>query len=192
MSELNNLYWVEDVEVNGGSTRHGPVSVTVNVPSAIAIEQLGSQSNQWCWGEKGGALVGNCVHLLSAPSNRRQGWQYITYTHYTAPTGQETSLNPDSCSSGAWCCNADDSICYYHTSGQDSILEFSLTGAPSVACVLVHSDDDTPNASKGLYYATDGGNGCHINDSGCARLSKDGASGTPLTVWAAYYWLCGW
>jgi hypothetical protein len=43
-------YWLEDVDVNGGRRIHGPVSVTVGVPTAIAIEQLGSQSNQWLGG----------------------------------------------------------------------------------------------------------------------------------------------
>jgi len=114
------------------------------------------------------------------------------FIHYRGPTGQETTLDPASCSSEALCCNADNSICYYPRSSADSILEFSLDGAPSIGCVLVHNDDDVLHASKGLYYATDGGNSCYINDSGCARLSKNGVSGNPINFAAQYAWLCGW
>ena len=111
--------------------------------------------------------------------------------HYTGPTEQETTLDPSSCSAEEWCCDAANTICYYPRSVQDSVLEFSLEEAPSIACVLLHEEDDAPDKSKGLYYATDGGNQAHLGGP-AARLSKEGTSGSPVREDTVYYWLCGW
>jgi hypothetical protein len=44
--EMGKLYyyWLEDVDVNGGTRLHGPVSVTVGVPSAVTMEEMGQQT----------------------------------------------------------------------------------------------------------------------------------------------------
>jgi hypothetical protein len=110
---------------------------------------------------------------------------------YTDPNGLLTSLNPAICGDGQWCCNNSNSICYYNGTSDDSILQFSLQGAPSVACVLVHYDDDRPSKSKGLYYATDAGNQCNTGGP-CASLSREGATDVPMILNTYYYWLCGW
>ena len=34
------FYWVEDVDVNGATTMHGPVSVDFSVPTAVEVAQL--------------------------------------------------------------------------------------------------------------------------------------------------------
>ena len=110
---------------------------------------------------------------------------------YKGPSGQQTTLDPTSCPLDDWCCNADNSICYFHTTDQDLIMEFSLAGAPSVACVLLHEEDDKAEKSKGIYYATDSGNHCHMNTP-CAQLSRDGDINPPIEKETSYAWLCGW
>ena len=109
--------------------------------------------------------------------------------HYYGPSGTEVTLDLGECSGEGWCCNATNDICYYQHSGQDSILEFSLEGSPSITCALFHQDDDIPSSSKGLYFATDGGNHCHMGKA-CARLSREGIQDSPINIWTTYYWLC--
>jgi len=106
---------------------------------------------------------------------------------YIGPTGVKTVLDLTSCTTEGWCCNAENTICYYHKSGEDSMLEFSLQGAPSRTCLLLHDEDDRP---KKLYYATDGGNDCQLGEV-CVRLRHEGATGNPIR-WGGYDWLCGW
>ncbi len=109
---------------------------------------------------------------------------------YTGPSGQETTLDTASCSAEEWCCNAEKTICYHQKSDEDAIMEFSLEGAPSYVCMLLHSEDDDPDM---LYYATDGGNQCHTKDGWCARLSNAGiTSSSPVRKNRNFYWLCGW
>ncbi len=36
-------YWLEDVDTNGQTTSHGPVSATTNAPTAITVETLESK-----------------------------------------------------------------------------------------------------------------------------------------------------
>ena len=110
--------------------------------------------------------------------------------NYRGPTGQLTTLDLSTCSPEEWCCNAQDTICYQPRSNHDSILEFSLAGAPSPSCLLLHKDDDHSYNSKGLYYATED-DPCHMGQQ-CARLSREGKSESPIEVWSQYEWLCGW
>lgn len=106
---------------------------------------------------------------------------------YTGPSG-ETSLDLTNCTAEGWCCNAENTICYYHKSDRDSMLEFSLEGAPSTGCLLLHDEDDKP---RKMYYATDSGNQCHMGIS-CAKLRREGARESPIITNESYYWLCGW
>jgi len=110
---------------------------------------------------------------------------------YVGPSGERTTLDLESCSSEGWCCNAANTICYYRQAGEDAILEFSLENISSYACLLLHNDDDRTLRSKGLYYAVDGGNDCHLGHQ-CARLSRENQPEYPITGWAGYAWLCGW
>jgi hypothetical protein len=110
---------------------------------------------------------------------------------YTGPSRSETTLDLSSCSAGEWCCNSENTICYHHESNEDSILEFSLKGAPSNQCTLLHIEDDKPDKSRGMYYATDASNNCNLGEQ-CVRLSKEGATGVPVSGYARYAWLCGW
>ena len=112
-----------------------------------------------------------------------------TVIHYYGPSGIEATLDLSTCEAEGWCCNASNTVCYYQRSGVDSILEFSLEGSPSIACTLLHEDDDLPSSSKGLYFATDGGNHCHMGKP-CARLSRAGVQGSPIAIFTSYYWLC--
>jgi len=110
---------------------------------------------------------------------------------YEGPGDQKTSLDLSTCAAGEWCCNAGSTICYHHDSGVDAILEFNIEGTPSHACVLVHNEDDYPNKSRGIYYATDGGNQSHTGGT-TASISREGIEGIPVSTHANYYWLCGW
>lgn len=117
-------------------------------------------------------------------------WRDGNSIRYSGPTGQETTLDLSTCSSEV-CCDAANTICYFHNGVDESILEFSLQGASSISCLLVHSEDDIPLHNQGLVYATDGGNTTYIGVP-AARLSKAATTGIPLAVNASYYWLCGW
>ncbi|HSJ56843.1 MAG TPA: hypothetical protein VLC95_06665 [Anaerolineae bacterium] len=110
--------------------------------------------------------------------------------YYKGPSGIEETLDLSQCGAEGWCCDTGQNICYFHQAGVDSILEFSLAGASSYACTLLHDEDDIPNTSKGLYFATDGGNQCYMAKP-CARLSKDGVEGPAVPMaHVTYHWLC--
>ena len=40
------FYWVEDVDVNGATTMHGPVSVDFSVPTAVEVTDLAASSSR--------------------------------------------------------------------------------------------------------------------------------------------------
>ena len=45
-------YWLEDVSTSGATTRHGPVSATVQTPTAVAVTQFsasGGTGGAWLW-----------------------------------------------------------------------------------------------------------------------------------------------
>jgi len=109
---------------------------------------------------------------------------------YRGPTGEQTTLDISSCSAGGWCCNSSNTICYYSQSGQDSILAFSLEGAASIACTLLHDEDDSPSRSKGIYFATDGGNNSPLG-TWTAFFSREEVQGIPIVdSGITYRWIC--
>jgi hypothetical protein len=107
--------------------------------------------------------------------------------YYDSPNGA-TTLDTNTCPDTGWCCNADETLCLNRQEGKDALVEFSLVGAPNIRCSLLHNEDDSP---RKLYYATDGGNGCHMNHS-CARLKSEGVMDCPVGKCAEHSWLCGW
>ena len=69
-----------------------------------------------------------------------------------------------------------------------TILAFSLEGVDSIACTLLHDDDDWPASSDGVYFATDtGGSPLGIRT---AMFSRKGVSGVPVNTNSQYWWIC--
>lgn len=62
-------YWVEDVDVNGGLTRHGPVSVTYSAPTAVTLSDA-SAAPSWPF-TAAALLAGGLLALLVAAIRRR-------------------------------------------------------------------------------------------------------------------------
>jgi len=110
--------------------------------------------------------------------------------HYVGPTGQETTLDASLCTPDEWCCNLSNTICYYSKSGQDSQLAFSLEGADSFACTLLHEEDDWPLRSKGIYFATDTGNNGPELGVWTALLSRESVQEIPIITASQYWWIC--
>ncbi len=52
------FYWVEDVDVYGTSTMHGPVSVTLQTPTAVGLSRLDAKSGPLPSSSNGWILVG--------------------------------------------------------------------------------------------------------------------------------------
>ncbi|KHD06870.1 hypothetical protein PN36_10060 [Candidatus Thiomargarita nelsonii] len=75
---------------------------------------------------------------------------------------------------------------------KDAILYFNLNGSPSIACTLLHDEDDS--LRSGFYFATDGGNdvesiwgkkGIHT-----FALSREGVASYVTGGWATHKILC--
>ena len=111
--------------------------------------------------------------------------------YYVNPLGIETSLNLNNCSAGVWCCNASEDICYFNSG--DAELQFKLTGSHSIACMLLHEEDDLPESSKGIYFSTDGGNSCKVytnTDESCFNLKREGGGADTIMRWSSYAIIC--
>ena len=118
----------------------------------------------------------------------RGGDAEASIIRYRGPTDQQTTLDVSACSE-RWCCNSANTICYYSEAGKDSVLAFNLEGANSISCTLLHDEDDTSSRSKGIYFATDGGNQSPLG-TWTAFFSRDGVEGVPLNVNTGYRWIC--
>jgi MYXO-CTERM domain-containing protein len=68
------FYWVEDVDIHGTATRHGPVSVDFVVPTAVAVTGLEARSDRGMSSHGTamlGALAAAVMALLVARRRRR-------------------------------------------------------------------------------------------------------------------------
>jgi len=109
---------------------------------------------------------------------------------FSGPNGY-SELNITTCTTtGTWCCNAANQICYYPGGTADSIVAFNIQNSPSLACALYHNDDDTTSASRGFYYATDGGNSQNPFGTWAVKLSREGETGWLLFNNSSYVWIC--
>jgi len=75
---------------------------------------------------------------------------------------------------------------------EDAILYFNLNGSPSIACTLLHDEDDS--LRSGFYFATDGGNDFKSiwgkGGINTFALSREGVASYVIGVWASYNILC--
>lgn len=75
---------------------------------------------------------------------------------------------------------------------RDTIMYFDIELSPSIACTLLHLEDDVPRA--GWYFATDGGNNvAFVYPDGVTStfmLAREGATGVVAGVNAAWRILC--
>jgi hypothetical protein len=122
---------------------------------------------------------------------------YITYgsqglMFFDNVGGTQTNLEPNSCADESWCCNAEDNICLYKSTTDPARLALKMNSSHSIACWLVHAEDDNPNNNIGLTYATDdGGNGTpFVTDGHVFYLSRSSSSGIPIVGYTAYIVVC--
>jgi len=82
------------------------------------------------------------------------------------------------------------------SAGGDPMLLFNISSSPSLACTLLHREDDRPIDSKDLYWATDGGNtGINAKAWGNSitrtfMIAKSAGIGIPLVSNRAYSIIC--
>lgn len=115
-----------------------------------------------------------------------------TIVRYTTPSGNSLGLNVATCAQDTWCCTQGSEgyeICYYnYSSSADDMMTFTLDGATSIRCTLLHNEDDAP---RKLYFATDGGNNCVPgSNKPCFMLRSAGDTGAPVRAWASYLIAC--
>jgi len=58
-------YWLEDVESTGSATVHGPVTVVVNTPTAVTLNNLSTSTSTMPWMVAGAVLLGAAGLLLA-------------------------------------------------------------------------------------------------------------------------------
>jgi hypothetical protein len=106
--------------------------------------------------------------------------------------GTHTELVATDCPvDGGWCCNAADTICLSRLSSDPDLIAFRMEESHSEACWLVHQEDDHPNRSAGISYATDMGNESPFSASGGVfYLSQEYSNHIPIARNAAYQILC--
>ena len=66
-------YWLEDVSTSGATTRHGPVSATVQTPTAVALTQFsasGGTGGAWLWMVTAAAGIAALAALAVVASRR--------------------------------------------------------------------------------------------------------------------------
>lgn len=107
---------------------------------------------------------------------------------YHAPDGQSYELNPGSCDADTWCCSLpSNAICFYNHTTNDDVLELSLVGANSQACIVAAYEND---AARRFYYGTDNGNRCR-SGAPCLQLREVGSTTTgPVPAGASYAIIC--
>lgn len=83
-------------------------------------------------------------------------------------------------------------LAYRVNASGDSILYFNLVGVPSIACTLLHDEDDWPR--PGYYFATDGGNDvAAVWGNGATKtfmLSREGVTGLPVGPYSSFQIMC--
>ena len=66
-------YWLEDVDLNGATTLHGPVSATLQAPTAVRITALEAQAASPTGGLSAwGVLVAGLIGVAGALGVRRR------------------------------------------------------------------------------------------------------------------------
>ena len=75
VSGTSYFYWVEDVDIYGAATLHGPVSVDFAVPTAVQVSSLqagsaATQSFAWLWVAAIALLVLALSRLILRPRRR--------------------------------------------------------------------------------------------------------------------------
>ncbi len=112
-----------------------------------------------------------------------------TIISYATPTNGTFTLDFSTCATDTWCCTSGQEICLYNYSDPnlDDILELTLAGSNSLACTLLHYEDDQP---RKYYYATDGGNDCGGMNTWCFRLKREGGNSNPIYTNSNFYIIC--
>jgi hypothetical protein len=67
-------YWLEDVDLGGATTLHGPVSATMQTPTAVTLAGLEATSAPVLPLWPGAVALLMLAGLLAAASMRRAGW----------------------------------------------------------------------------------------------------------------------
>jgi hypothetical protein len=109
------------------------------------------------------------------------------FVRYITPSGTKAGLQVTACVQDTWCCTGGYEICYYnYSSSADDELQLTLSGAHSIACTLLHDEDDT---ARKQYFATDSGNDC-VSSEKCFKLREEGNQTAPVRAWGGFYIIC--
>jgi hypothetical protein len=68
---MTYFYWLEDVHVNGNRTLHGPISISLNMPTVVTTSKLGASQISIAW-----ALAPVALMLLSIGLFTRKLWYH--------------------------------------------------------------------------------------------------------------------
>jgi hypothetical protein len=124
------------------------------------------------------------VHLI-----KRKFWRSSEGLHFQMPDG---SVNVTPMTDGVAVTTGP---VRYRPSGSaegDGILYFNIDDQPSIACQLLHEEDDV--ARSGYYIGTDGGNGKIAiwgdATTGTFEIAREGVAGIPIAVNAQFAMIC--
>lgn len=107
-------------------------------------------------------------------------------------TGENTILYGSTCpSDNTWCCNSENTICVRKNPSGDDNLAIRLEESHSLACWLVHDEDDNPANNEGLKVATnDYGSNPFGDNIPTFYFLRDGYLDLPIDLYASYFILC--
>ena len=144
-----------------------------------------------------GSLDSNVLKSNTMSSGPFPSYYFGMNTEYTLfvnnhVTGEHTEINASSCPvNNTWCCNAEDTICINRSSSGVDRLAVRMQESHSVACWLVHQEDDNPSRSEGISYATDWGNDSSPFVSGSVfYFSREGDGNYPIATNSGYLIVC--
>jgi hypothetical protein len=127
----------------------------------------------------------------------RDGSGNILFTAYDG-TLHTLNIGNESADVGGAVVGSENTHVAYRTHGNgDGALYFNIDAVPSIACTLLHSEDDT--AAPGYYFATDGGNGYRSlwgnnypsePDISTFILKQSSDTNSPIEAWGGFAILC--
>jgi hypothetical protein len=111
---------------------------------------------------------------------------------FTDATGNDHQLNLNDGTKEV----KNDWIAYYpgnKEKDKDAELYFNLTGSPSIACTLLHADDDSLHSGKGFYFATEADDEFKEiwgKDTYTFALGRNSIESHVLARWSSYKIMC--
>jgi uncharacterized protein YoxC len=140
----------------------------------------------------GGAIITPTKMLLSRVHNTifftaADGTQHtLDVSDQTQPTGNTHIYYYPNCT---------DNNCRSGSGNSESVLYMNIDDSQSICCTLFSNEEDHSSVSKGLYWATDGGNNSSDawgnSTTSTFKLSRDGVSeAIPMANFSSYAIIC--